>query len=58
MPLPNILKDNLALPVICAPMFLVSSPKLVVAACKNGMVGSFPALNVRPAKSLMNGLRK
>lgn len=52
MPLPKILKDNLALPVICAPMFLVSSPKLVVAACKSGMVGSFPALNVRPSEKL------
>lgn len=50
MPLPKILKDNLALPVICAPMFLVSSPKLVVATCKNGIVGSFPALNVRPSE--------
>lgn len=52
MPLPKLLKDNLALPVICAPMFLVSSPKLVIATCKNGMVGSFPALNVRPAAKL------
>ncbi len=48
MSLPNIFKNNLSLPIICAPMFLVSSPKLVIEACKNGIVGSFPALNTRP----------
>jgi nitronate monooxygenase len=52
MPLPNILKDNLSIPVICAPMFLVSSPKLVIENCKNGIVGSFPALNIRPQEKL------
>ncbi len=39
--------DNLRLPVISAPMFLVSGPKLVTAACKAGIVGTFPALNQR-----------
>jgi len=48
MPIPDLFKDRLRLPVICAPMFLVSSPKLVINACKNGIVGSFPALNTRP----------
>jgi nitronate monooxygenase len=52
MPLPSLLKDNLSIPVICAPMFLVSSPKLVIENCKNGIVGSFPALNIRPQEKL------
>lgn len=52
MPLPKLLKDNLSLPVICAPMFLVSTPKLVIENCKNGIVGSFPALNIRPQEKL------
>ena len=52
MPLPSLLKDNLSLPVICAPMFLVSTPKLVIENCKNGIVGSFPALNIRPQEKL------
>ena len=52
MPLPSLLKDNLSLPIICAPMFLVSTPQLVISACKNGMVGSFPALNIRPQEKL------
>ena len=38
---------NLSLPVIAAPMFLISGPKLVVECCKNGIVGTFPALNQR-----------
>ncbi len=46
------LKAQLTLPVICAPMFLVSSPKLVIECCKNGIVGSFPALNIRPQEKL------
>lgn len=48
MSLPAIFKHRLSLPVICAPMFLVSSPSLVMAACKEGLVGTFPALNTRP----------
>ena len=48
MALPKILQDNLAIPVIGAPLFLVSSPELVIAQCKAGVVGSFPALNARP----------
>ncbi|MGB1254122.1 MAG: NAD(P)H-dependent flavin oxidoreductase [Candidatus Promineifilaceae bacterium] len=39
--------DNLSLPVIAAPMFLISGPKLVTECCKNGIVGTFPALNQR-----------
>lgn len=51
MSLPAILQ-NLELPVICAPMFIVSGPELVIAQCKAGIVGSFPALNARPAEEL------
>jgi nitronate monooxygenase len=48
MPLPKILQANLAIPVIGSPLFLVSGPELVIAQCKAGIVGSFPALNARP----------
>ena len=51
MSLPKILQ-NLELPVIAAPMFIVSGPELVIAQCKAGIVGSFPALNARPADQL------
>ena len=40
-------EDRLSLPVVAAPMFLISGPKLVTEACKNGVVGTFPALNQR-----------
>jgi nitronate monooxygenase len=46
------LLDSLSLPAIGAPMFLVSHPDLVVAQCKAGIIGSFPALNARPAELL------
>jgi len=49
--LPPILQD-LRIPVIGAPMFIVSTPKLVIAQCTSGIVGSFPALNARPASLL------
>ena len=52
MTLPAILEERLALPVIGAPMFTVSVPELVIAQCKAGIVGSFPALNARPAEAL------
>jgi len=48
MSLPQILRDNLRLPVIGSPMFIVSNPDLVIEQCKAGIVGSFPALNARP----------
>ena len=51
MPIPTILQ-GLRLPVIGAPMFIVSTPRLVLAQCKAGIVGSFPALNARPAPQL------
>ena len=49
--LPPIL-SILRLPVIAAPLFIVSNPKLVIAQCTAGVVGSFPALNARPASQL------
>ena len=51
MPLPSIL-SSLRLPVIGAPLFIVSHPALVIAQCKAGIVGSFPALNARPQSQL------
>lgn len=47
MSLPQMLEQRLRLPVVAAPMFLVSNPQLVSACCNNGIVGSFPALNQR-----------
>ena len=52
MPIPAMLKDHLRLPIVGAPMFIVSTPKLVLAQCKAGIVGAFPALNARPAAEL------
>ena len=49
--LPQILK-NLRIPVIAAPLFIISNPKLVVAQCKAGVIGSMPALNARPREQL------
>ena len=51
MALPPILA-NLPLPIIGAPLFIVSNPKLVIAQCTSGVVGSMPALNARPAEQL------
>src|SRR5271155_5792921 len=52
MPIPEILQGRLRLPIIGAPMFIVSTPRLVLAQCRAGIVGSFPALNARPAAQL------
>ena len=51
MPLPSVLQ-RLPLPIIGAPLFIVGNPKLVIAQCKAGVVGSMPALNARPAEQL------
>jgi nitronate monooxygenase len=51
MALPPILQ-RLRIPVIGAPMFIISNPKLVIAQCTSGIVGSFPALNARPESAL------
>jgi len=52
MALPRILSENLRIPVVGAPLFIISHPALVVAQCKAGVVGSFPALNARPESQL------
>lgn len=57
MPLPHQMK-NMSLPVIGSPLFIVSNPDLVIAQCKAGVVGSFPALNARPAELLEQWLTR
>src|SRR5882672_2706523 len=52
MSLPPVLRGRLRIPVVGAPMFIISQPELVVAQCTAGIVGSFPALNARPADLL------
>jgi len=51
MPMPAVLQ-NLPLPIIGSPLFIISNPKLVIEQCKAGIVGSMPALNARPAEQL------
>ena len=51
MPLPGVLA-TLPLPIIGAPLFIISNPKLVIAQCEAGVVGAMPALNARPAELL------
>lgn len=58
MALPSILRDRLRLPVIGSPLFIISTPDLVIAQCKAGVVGSFPALNARPASMLDEWLHR
>ncbi|GAB1268505.1 nitronate monooxygenase family protein [Aurantivibrio infirmus] len=58
MTLPAVLRDNLKIPVIASPLFIISNPDLVIAQCKAGIVGSFPALNARPAEVLEEWLIK
>lgn len=52
MSLPEIFRGRLSLPVVAAPMFLVSQPDLVIAQCKAGIAGTFPTLNARPLAQL------
>ncbi|MBW9051873.1 NAD(P)H-dependent flavin oxidoreductase [Rhizobium mesosinicum] len=52
MALPAILRDNLRLPVIGSPLFIISHPALTLAQCKAGVIGAFPALNARPESQL------
>jgi nitronate monooxygenase len=52
MTLPASIADNLAIPVLGSPLFIVSGPELVIAQCKAGVIGSFPALNARPVAKL------
>jgi len=52
MSMPALFKGRLSLPVIGAPLFIISVPDLVIAQCKAGVVGSFPSLNARPPELL------
>lgn len=56
MPLPKGWEAGLSIPVVCAPMFLISNPDLVVGACRAGIVGTFPALNQRTTAGLRDWL--
>ena len=58
MALQPILKDTLRLPIIASPLFIISNPDLVIAQCKAGIVGSFPALNARPEPVLDQWLQR
>jgi nitronate monooxygenase len=58
MSLPALLASRLQLPVIGSPLFIVSNPDLVIAQCKAGIVGSFPALNARPGPVLEDWLKR
>lgn len=58
MSLPVLLKDSLRVPLIGAPMFIVSGPELVIAQCQAGIVGSFPALNARPQERLEDWIQQ
>jgi len=52
MSIPKCMQGRLSVPVVGAPLFIISNPDLVIAQCKAGVVGSFPALNARPAEEL------
>jgi nitronate monooxygenase len=58
MSMPALFKGRLSIPVIGSPLFIVSVPDLVIAQCKAGIVGSFPALNARPASLLDDWLAR
>ncbi len=58
MSLPPILRDRLRLPAVGSPLFIISNPDLVIAQCKAGIVGSFPALNARPKEMLEEWLQR
>ena len=58
MALPASLEGKLRIPLIGAPMFIVSGPELVTEQCKAGIVGSFPALNARPQETLVEWIRQ
>src|ERR1700753_2600965 len=58
MSMPALFKGRLSLPVIGAPLFILSNPDLVIAQCKAGIVGSFPALNARPVAMLDEWLHR
>jgi nitronate monooxygenase len=58
MTLPIEISRRIRLPMVASPLFIISTPELVVAQCKAGVVGSFPALNARPASVLPEWLER
>jgi len=58
MPMPELFRGRLSVPVIAAPMFIISRPELVIAQCRAGVVGSFPSLNARPSGTLEEWLQR
>jgi nitronate monooxygenase len=58
MSLPESIASRLTLPVVGAPLFIISNPDLVIAQCKAGIIGSFPALNARPGPVLEDWLKR
>ena len=58
MAIPSFIQGRVTLPVVGAPLFIVSGPELVIAQCKAGVIGSFPALNARPAPVLGEWLKR
>ncbi len=58
MSMPALFKNRLSIPAIGSPLFIISGPDLVIAQCKAGVVGSFPALNARPATLLDEWLHR
>jgi nitronate monooxygenase len=58
MPIPQHISARLRLPVVASPLYIVSNPDLVIAQCQAGVVGSFPALNARPAEALDSWLQR
>ncbi|HSG61430.1 MAG TPA: nitronate monooxygenase, partial [Pseudomonadales bacterium] len=57
MALPQSLQNRLKLPLVVSPMFLASGPELVIAACKAGALGTFPALNQRTSEGFEEWLQ-
>ena len=58
MAIPDIMRGKLRIPVVAAPLFIISNPDLVIAQCKAGIIGSFPSLNARPIEVLDEWLQR
>ena len=58
MSIPDSIRKRLRLPVIGSPLFIISNPDMVIAQCKAGIIGSFPALNARPGPVLEEWLKR
>ncbi len=56
--LPSFIRDNIRLPLVCAPMFLVSGPELVISCCENGVLSGFPCPNTRSIEQLESWIKQ